>query len=521
MVDSPRSTFDYIVVGAGSAGAVIASRLSEDPDVSVLLLEAGPPDDALMQKIPALWPSQFRSQYDWAHVSEPEPGLDGRRRLLSHGRSLGGSSSMNAMIYIRGNRADYDEWARLGGDGWDYESVLPYFKKAEGNVRGASEFHGADGPISVSDQTPHEISSALVAAGVEAGYRENDDFNGADQTGVGFYQKTVGGGLRCSTAVGYLRPAQDRPNLEIRTYSRGTRLLFEGNRAVGVESLRFGELVQDRAEREVIVSSGADNSAQLLMLSGIGIADELGVVGIESLVDLPVGRNVQDHVHIAFNYTSTVPTIETLAGTPEAAAQLEKDGTGPLASNLGEMGGFWHSIDGLEGPDIQLHSCPVLFMDEAASAATAAGFMIGPTLLRPAARGQITLRTADPTTDVRILHNYLADEQDIATALRGMRAVLEIGKAPALAPYIKGAHSVPTGDSDAELLQFAKERMNTLWHPVGSCSIGAVVDAELRVLGVEGLRVADASVMPAIPRGNTNAASIMVGEKCADLIKTG
>ncbi|MFI1167233.1 GMC family oxidoreductase [Streptomyces sp. NPDC020801] len=511
--------YDYIIVGAGSAGCVLAARLSEDPDVRVLLVEAGPADDAQEIHVPAAFSKLFRSKYDWDYLTEPEPGLGDRRRYLPRGRMLGGSSSMNAMIYIRGNRRDYDSWAAAGAKGWGWDDVLPYFLRSEDHHAGPSEWHGAGGPLPVSPgRSRSPLVDAFVGAARQAGHPFNPDFNGPEQDGVGYYELTQRDGLRCSTAVAYLRPARERPNLSVLTGAQCTRILFDGERAVGVEVDRDGSTQELRCEREVVLSAGAYNSPQLLMLSGIGAADELAALGITPRVDLPVGENLQDHPHLAVVHLTDTESLLT-AETAENLRLLETEGRGPLTSNVGEGGGFFRTTDGLDAPDVQIHAVPALFHQEGLGAATDHGFHIGAVLLAPTSRGRVLLRSALPSAKPRILHNYLTTEEDRATALRALRLVLDIVGRPALREHRRADFLTPASDSDADLLAYARRELQTLYHPTSTCAIGPVVDHELRVHGVAGLRVVDASVMPAVVRGNTNAPTIMIAERAADLIR--
>ncbi|CAL9675460.1 putative GMC-type oxidoreductase [Streptomyces sp. enrichment culture] len=511
--------YDYIIVGAGSAGCVLAARLSEDPDVRVLLVEAGPTDDAQEIHIPAAFSALFRTKYDWDYLSEPEPGLAERRCYLPRGRMLGGSSSMNAMIYIRGNRHDYDAWAAAGAKGWGWEEVLPYFLRAEDHHAGASTWHGAGGPLPVNPgRSRNPLIDAFVSAAQQAGHPFNADFNGPEQDGVGYYELTQRNGLRCSTAAAYLRPALDRPNLHVRTATQCTKILFDQGRAVGIEVDRDGAPEELRCQREVVLAAGAYNSPQLLMLSGIGIADELAAHGITPRVDLPVGTNLQDHPHLPVIHLTDTESLLT-AQSPDNIRLLEEEGRGPLTSNVGEGGGFFRTTDGLDAPDVQIHAVPAMFHQEGLGAATDHAFHIGAVLLAPTSRGRVTLRSALPSAKPRILHNYLATEEDRATAIRALRLMLDITGRPALQAHHRADFLVPSGDSDADLLAYARRVLHTLYHPTSTCAIGPVVDPELRVHGVSGLRVADASVMPTVVRGNTNAPTIMIAERAADLIR--
>jgi choline dehydrogenase-like flavoprotein len=511
--------YDYVIVGAGSAGCVLAARLSEDPDVRVLLVEAGLADTAPEIHLAPVWPTLWQSRYDWAYLSEREPGLAGRpRRFLPRGKVLGGSSSLNAMIYMRGNRLDYDRWAAGGATGWGWSEVLPYFIKAEDNRRGASELHGAGGPLTVSDPHRHPLMAAMVDAGLQAGHRRNDDFNGPEQDGVGWYQTTQRDGRRCSAADAYLRPAMERPNLEVLTGALATRLMLDGTSVRGVEVDVAGLPRELRAEREVILAAGSYNTPQLLMLSGIGIADELAQLGIAPVLDLPVGSNLQDHNVVQLVYLTDTESIIS-AFTPSNQELLEAEGRGPLSSNLAEAGGFLRTRPDLEAPDIQIHGVPGMIVDEGLTAPFDHAFSLGPTLLQPTSRGKVSLRTAMPGSAPRILHNHFTTEEDRQTMLEGLRAVLEMVAQPALLAHQREPLNVPASDSDADLMAWLEREVNTIYHPAGTCAIGRVVDPELRVLGIQNLRVVDASVMPTVVSGNTNAPTIMIGEKAADMIR--
>jgi len=515
------AAYDYVIVGAGSAGCVLANRLTEDPDVRVAVIEAGGDDAAPEVHTPIAFPALFKTSVDWDLYGEPEPGLGGRRLYLPRGRMLGGSSSMNAMIYIRGNRRDYDEWAERGAEGWSYDEVLPYFKRAEDNERGEDAFHGTGGPLSVCEsRSMHPLVDTMVAAAVAAGHEHNPDLNGARQEGVGRFQVTQRDGRRCSAAVAYLHPALARPNLEVITDALALRVVFAGERAAGVEISRLGAVSTVRAEREVIISAGAYQSPVLLMLSGLGPAGDLELMQIPVREDLPVGENLQDHLMAQLNYLTDEESLLT-AMTPENIALLEREGRGPLTSNIPEAGMFVRTRPGLEAPDIQFHFAPALFYDEGLTPPHDHAYTFGPLGVKPTSRGRVMLRAPRPDAKPRVLHNYLATAEDRQSMIAGIRIALEIaGQAP-LQAVEREPFRVPDSDSDEDILAFIRRVAHTVYHPTSTCAMGQVVDAELRVYGTEGLRVVDASVMPSITRGNTNAPTIMIAEKAADLIRSG
>ena len=510
--------YDYVIVGAGSAGCVLANRLSEDPDVSVLLLEAGPPDVSDNIHVPLGYLKLARTEIDWDFDSAPEPFCGGRRIPLPRGRTLGGSSSMNAMVYIRGNRLDYDGW---GIPGWSYDDLLPYFKRAEDNERGEDEFHGAGGPLPVSEsRSKNVMCSAFVDAAVEAGQARNDDFNGATQEGFGVYQLTQRGGMRASTAVAYLHPVEDRPNLSVMPYMLVHRVLFDGTRAVGVEAAQLGQLQEFRAEREVILCGGAYNSPQLLMLSGIGDPEHLTLREIETLVPLPaVGESLSDHPAAQAVFTTPEPVSLLLALEPAALEEFEASQTGVFTSNLAESGGFVRVLDDSPAPDVQYHVAPVQIVDEGMTDPEEHGIWLSPCVLQPESRGSVRLASNDPTAKPIIRNNFYAAERDMETMLGGMRLLMEIARQPALRPYCAEPFNVPASESEDDLREHVARTTFAVYHPVGTCAMGSVVDAELRVQGVEGLRVVDASVMPTVPRGNTNAPTIAIAERASDLIR--
>jgi choline dehydrogenase-like flavoprotein len=513
--------FDHVVVGAGSAGCVLAARLSEDPDVRVALVEAGAEDTQPEVHVPAAFPALFKSSLDWDLLGEREPGLDNRRLYLPRGKMLGGCSSINAMIYVRGNRADYDGWAAAGCEGWSYDDVLPYFKRSEDNERGPDGYHGAGGPMAVSEsRSMHPLVDSMLEAARQAGHEANPDFNGARQEGVGRFQLTQREGLRCSTADAFLRPASRRANLTVLTRAMALRVLFEGTRAVGVEISRDGRVIELRAEREILLAAGAYQSPVLLMLSGIGPEDQLQPLAIEMRSDLPVGHGLQDHCMAQVNYLTDEPSL-FMATTPENFALLEAEGRGPLSSNIPEAAGFFRTRAGLEAPDVEFHFAPSLFFDEGLTAPADHGYCFGPVAINPTSRGRVMLRTPLPDSKPRVLCNFLTTDEDRATMLAGMRMALEIAAQTPLKAVERAPFSVPASDSDQDLMAFARRAGQSVYHPTSTCAMGTVVDSELRVYGFEGLRVVDASVMPQITRGNTNAPTIMIAERAADLIRFG
>jgi choline dehydrogenase len=428
-----KNGYDYVVVGGGSAGCVMAARLSEDPAVQVALIEAGPMDDAPEIHTPVAFPQLFKSQHDWDYSSEPEPALCGRRIYLPRGKVLGGSSSMNAMIYIRGNRADYDEWAAEGAAGWSYDDLLPYVIKSEANERGASRFHGADGPLSVQDgRSQHPLIDCIIEALVEAGFPRNTDFNGASQLGAGRFQFTQNHGLRCSAAAAYLRPARGRQNLDILTRATVIRLVLERSRAAAIEIERDGERSMIRAEREVILCAGAYNSPQILMLSGIGKPADLKALGIDPLVDLPVGDNLQDHPGLVLSYFTDTPTL-LRAGTDEDLWLLKDWGRGPLTSSISEGGGFFRTDPSMALPDVMFNAGPVMFYEEGLSQPFDDAYVFGPVLLKPTSRGTVKLRSARPDVKPRIFSNYFATEEDRRSMIRGVQLTMDVAQRPALA----------------------------------------------------------------------------------------
>ena len=511
--------YDYVIVGAGSAGCVLAARLSEDPDVKVALLEAGGPDTRPEIAMPIAFPMLLKSSVDWDLYGEQEPGLGGRRLYLPRGKVLGGSGSINAMIYIRGNRADYDGWAAGGAEGWSYDDVLPYFKRSEDNERGEDAFHGVGGPLSVADsRSLSPLIETMLEASELAGLDYNPDFNGARQEGVGRFQVTQRDGRRHSTAAAFLHPVT-RPNLDVITDALALQILFEGTRAVGIEIERNGAVEEIRATREVILSAGAYQSPVLLMISGIGPAVDLEPYGMEVRENLPVGHNLQDHCMCQLNYETDEPSLFG-AFNAENFELFAKEGRGPLTSNIPEAAAFFRTRPELEAPDMQFHYAPSMFYDEGLTAPHTGGYCFGPVVIKPTSRGRVLLRAPLADSKPRVLCNFLTTEEDRRCMLDGMRKALEVAAQEPLQKVLRKPFSVPAGDSDTEIMEFVERASQSVYHPTSTCAIGEVVDPQLRVYGFEGLRVADASVMPTITRGNTNAATIMIAEKAADLIRS-
>lgn len=524
---------DYVIVGGGSAGCVLAARLSEDPSVQVALLEAGPPDNSVLIHCPAGLAVLARNgQANWAFQTEPQPGLNGRRGYQPRGKVLGGSSSVNAMIYARGHRADYDAWAAEGNAGWSWDEVLPYFKRAEHNERGADAFHGSGGPLNVMDlRSSHRFGPVFVQAAQQAGYPENRDFNGPRQEGVGLYQVTHKNGERFSAAKAYLAPNRERANLQVVTGAHATRVLFEGKRAVGVEYRQGGATRVLRARREVLLSAGALLSPQLLMLSGVGPAEHLRQHGIALVHDLPgVGRNLHDHVDVV--QVVDAPHLSDLFGLSLAGVvnvlkgilEWRRHRRGLLTTNFAEAGGFIRSAPAEPLPDLQLHFVIGKLVDHGRKTVFGHGYSCHVCLLRPKSRGTLQLASADPLAAPRIDPNFLADPDDVRRLVQGFKAMREILQQPALAAMGGRELAASAGArSDAEIEAFVRNHADTIYHPVGTCRMGSgpldVVDAQLRVHGLEGLRVVDASIMPGIVGGNTNAPVIMIGEKAADFIR--
>ena len=522
--------FDYVIVGAGSAGCVLVNRLSSDPVSRVLLLEAGGRDLSPWIHIPVgYFKTMHNPKTDWCYVTEPDPGIAGRSLQWPRGKVLGGSSSLNGLLYIRGQAADYDRWRDLGNSGWSYADVLPYFKKSEDQERGVSDYHGVGGPQKVSDlRLRREIAERFIDGAVDVGIRRNDDFNGLFQEGVGYFQQTAHKGFRWSTAKGFLRPVRKRDNLEVRTHAQMLRLLFDGRRAVGVEYRHAGVIRAVHARREVVLCAGAVGSPQLLLCSGIGDVEELKRVGIPVIHHLPgVARYLQDHLQIRLVYKTTVPTlndeVNSLLKQMLVGLRYALFRTGPLTLAASQVGIFTRSDPAVERPDIQFHMQPLSADKPGEGAHPFSAFTASVCQLRPESRGHLRLKSPDPLDYPEIHPNYLSTELDCRVAVAGIKVARRIASAPSLAPYIT-EEFVPGSryQSDAELLGAARHNSQTIYHPAGTCKMGtdnlAVVDARLRVHGIEGLRVADASIMPEIVSGNTNAPVIMIGEKAADMI---
>ena len=524
--------FHYIIIGAGSAGCVLANRLSEDPDTKVLLIEAGPRDWHPFIHMPAgLAKLVNRKGVNWNYDTAPEPHLDNRTLWWPRGKVLGGSSSINAMCYIRGVAADYDAWGQAAS-GWEWDAVLPYFKRAEGNSRGGDALHGGDGPLRVSDLRHHNpLSDVFIEAATQAGMTRNNDFNGPNQAGVGLYQVTQRDGVRCSSAAAYLTPIRSRPNLTVHTDALVSRITFDGRRANGVTYSMRGKAYHQPVAREVLLCGGAINSPQTLMLSGIGPADELRRHGIEVIHDAAgVGGNLQDHLDICTLQHSTQRITYDRINEPKMAFDYFLRGhRGAGSSNLAEAGGFWRSPLATDDRcDVQFHFVPAMLDDHGRNRLAGDGYTLHACFLRPRSRGRLTLASNRASDKPRIQANYLSDAEgfDLRVMLECAKVSREIFAQPAFAPF-RGApiHPSRTDLSDAEWIAFIRAKAESVYHPAGTCRMGddeaSVVDTQLRVRGVDGLRVIDASVMPALPSGNTNAPTIMIAERAADLIKAG
>ena len=528
-------TFDYVIVGAGSAGCVLANRLSADPAVRVCLIEAGKKDTALMVRMPAGVGSLIKeaNDHNWGFHTEPQAHMDGRKLYWPRGKGWGGSSSINGMVYIRGHAGDYDQWGQMGLKGWSYADALPYFKRAESYERGANDFHGGDGPLSVSESPMREpVYKAFIEAGRQAGYPVTEDFNGAQQEGFGPYQRTIHKGERWSASFAYLRPIEgQRPNLKVISTGLVTRVLIEGGRAVGVEMVEAkGQMASTvRASREVILCAGAVQSPQLLQLSGVGDPEHLKKLGIDVKAASPnVGKNLQDHLDVTVIHKMNQPISaysmqkgmkKLFVGLRYLATQ-----TGPGSDNFLQAGAFLKSRSGLEMPDIQLHLVNAIMMNHGNHQPTEDGYTVHACQLRPDSRGTVALKSADPFDHPAIDPNYLAAEEDRRAMREAVKMVRDICKQTSLQAYNAG-EIMPGASvaSDTEIDAFIRAKGETIYHPVGTVSMGvnatSPVDGDLKVRGVDGLRVVDASVMPTLIGGNTNAPTIMVAEKAADLIR--
>jgi choline dehydrogenase len=525
--------FDYIVVGAGSAGCVLAARLSEDPAARVLLLEAGPRDRSPWIHLPIGYgKTMWSRKYNWCFHTDPDPNMNGRRIYWPRGKTLGGSSSINGLIYIRGQREDYDHWAALGNTGWGYADVLPYFIKSERNERGAVPLHGGDGPLGVSDiGARHELIEAFIDGAAQNGVPRTDDFNGPSQEGAGYYQLTTWKGWRCSTAKAYLQPALRRPNLRVLTDAQASGLLLDGKRAVGVRFRHGGVLREARCRREVLLSAGAIQSPQLLQLSGIGPAALLKRHGIPVVHDAPgVGENLQDHLQIRLTYECTKPIstndqLKSWAGQARLGLQWLLFRTGPLAVGINQGGCFMRALPGeARTPDIQFHVSTLSADMAGGKVHPFSGFTMSICQLRPESRGHIRIRSADPFEPPEMQPNYLATDLDRRTTVAGVKAARAIAAAPAMRPYVKReVKPGPDAGDDEALLEFCRDNGATIFHPSGTCRMGiddeAVLDPRLRVRGIGGLRVVDCSAMPTLVSGNTNAPVVMMAEKAVDLIR--
>ncbi|MGZ8292228.1 MAG: GMC family oxidoreductase [Telluria sp.] len=529
--------YDYIIVGGGSAGCVLAARLSAEPALSVCLLEAGPRDSSPFIRVPlGIVRLMMSKKLNWQYFTQAQAGLDGRRLYWPRGKTLGGSSSTNAMIYTRGNRADYDHWAALGNPGWAFDDVLPLFLRSEHHEAGASPFHGSGGPLNVAAlRSPNVLSRAFVDAAVAAGYPFNDDFNGAQQEGVNFYEVTQRQGERWSAARAFLHPALGRPNLTVLTGAHAERVLFDGKRAVGVAFRRGGSAASVGARREVLLAGGAINSPQLLMLSGIGAPQQLAHHGIALRHALPgVGRNLQDHLDVLVVQCCRLPvslgmSARTLPAQFKRLYDYLAHRSGALTSNSAEAGGFVKSRAALALPDLQFHFTPARLDGHARTLRSAAftlwghGYALHACPLRPASRGEVTLRSADPADPPLIDPRYLSERADLLAMIDCVRAARGVLAAAPFDPY-RGAEIFPGAavQSDADIEAFIRRKAETIYHPAGTCKMGsdpmAVVDHRLMVHGVAGLRVIDASIMPTLVAGNTNAAAIMIAEKGADMV---
>jgi choline dehydrogenase len=525
MIHMTTDRYDYIIVGAGAAGCVVANRLSEDPSTTVLLLEAGGRDWSPLIHMPVGFTKLTGPKVNWGFETVPQAQLNNRSMWYPQGRTIGGSTSINAMIYIRGHKQDYEKWAAMGNDGWGYEQVLPFFRRAEHNERLNDKYHGSEGPMNVTEQIQHnELSKAFVRAAQELGLAFNPDFNGAVQDGVGYYDVTQRNARRESASTAYLRPARKRRNLTILPHALGTQVIVENGRATGLRYTVKGKPALAHANREVVLSGGSVNSPRLLLLSGIGPADELRALGIDVAHDLPgVGKNFQDHMDVYLT-ADTTPVSYNSSDRPDKAAaallQYALYRTGPITASVCEAGMFVRSSDAVSSPDIQMHCLPAYVIDHGRQRVKGHGMTINTCNLRPKSVGSVTLRSADPSASPAIDPAFLNDPDDWKISLEGFRWGREMLATQAFAPFVKKEYT-PGKDvqTDKEIRQYIKAWAKTDYHPVGSCKMGeddlAVVDQQLRVHGLSGLRVIDASIMPSLISGNTQATSTMIGEKGA------
>ena len=525
-----QSTYDYIIAGGGPAGCVLASRLSEDPTCSVLLIESGRPDRHPYIHMPIGFAKLTGTSHSWGFKTQPQKYLNGREMWFTQARVLGGGSSINAQVYTRGHRNDYDHWAANGAEGWSFDEVLPYFKKAEDNLRLVNDYHGTGGPLKVSDPVPQQLSTAYVRAAQQAGIPFNGDFNGETQEGIGYYQLTNRDGLRSSAPACYLLPVLDRSNLHIMTNADVSKIRLVNGRATGVEVVRQGQLSEVSANKEVLVASGAIGSPKLLMLSGIGDAGELKAAGIEVQVNLPgVGKNLQDHLDVFVVGECSGDFSADRYKKPHNAAwaglQYGLFKTGPAASNLCDAGGFWFADKSAQSPDIQFHFLPGSGLEHGLEPLRN-GITLNSAFLRPRSRGTVKLSSASYQSPALIDPNYWQDPYDRKMSIEGFKLAREILHQEAFKPFIKREADPGSGvKTDKEIAEYAMKFCKTDYHPVGTCKMGAendvmaVVTNDLRVKGIDGLRVVDSSVMPTIVSSNTNAPTIMIAEKAADLIR--